>query len=75
MAFKICYMKNARELSFWATCGQVIQKRRQDVKLVNEDSHDKRKREDEVVIQQSVCLSHLNCTGKGIFWQHEVAKF
>ena len=39
----------------------------EDVEVVKEDSHSKRKKEDKVVIQKTVCLSHLNCTEKGIF--------
>jgi len=46
------------------------------VEVVKEDSHGKRKREeDKVAMQRIVCLSHLNCTEKGIFWHHRVARF
>lgn len=51
------------------------EEKRVDVKVVKEDSHIKRKKEDKVVIQKTVCLSHLNFTEKGIFWHHRVATF
>lgn len=44
----------------------------EDVEVVKEGSHGKRKRKDKVVIQKIVCL---NCTDKGIFWHHRVARF